>query len=186
MRQHCPVSKSCTKTSLTSNVSILRLSSAATPNRPHPTSNVKTFALSLAIGVAFAWPSAISAQQEIDQKSDLEILLVGHDPAAPYINYEPTERMVALFEERTGAYESFLKQHFTEVTVVFANDYEVAMSNGADVTIFDAKPRVLIPADNVTSYFPQLLPDDFSKPALMIGEVSADIGLGSRLKLDWL
>ncbi len=131
-------------------------------------------------------PIAAQGTAPTDTRSDLRILLVGHDPADPYVNYEPTKKMVAMHAERTGSFTELLNKHFHDVRVVFAKDYEVAMSSGVDVTILDAKPPVVVEANGETSYFDQLLPGDFRRPVLSVGEVSADVGLGLNLKIDWL
>lgn len=146
----------------------------------------------LALGVLLAVAPPISAQSigasnhAADGRSDLRVLLVGHDPENPFINYEPTDRMVALHQERTGAFRGLLERHFRQVTVVFANDYEVSMSHAVDVTVFDAKPKPAEVDDGSSPWGPALLPVDFTRPVLTIGEVTGDIGLPIGLKLDWL
>ena len=144
------------------------------------------------IEFALLWASSIpdpgtwAAQASGPEEEQLSILFVGHDPEQPYVNYAPTEGMLALHAERTPAFEGFLSQHFDTVRVVHAADYQVAMSADVDVTIFDAKPPVLVPAKDNGRFFPSLLPEDFTGAVLTIGEVSADVANGSGLKHDWL
>jgi len=110
---------------------------------------------------------------------------VGHDPEHPYINDEPTPRMVALHQERTAAFETLLREHFHQVTVVHVADYEVVMSEAADVTLFDASPGGLEGPGGIGD-LPYRLPPGFSRPALMIAENAHEIGAPLGLKLGWL
>ena len=139
---------------------------------------------------------AAAFAQEAREKSDLRVLLVGHDPANPRVMFADlaVERTEELYRERTAAFEALLNEHFESVTVVHADDYRASMSDAVDVTLFDAQPRTLVeavreqdPETGAWTYTPErLLPRDFSRPALMIGENSPRIGEGLGLKLDWL
>lgn len=136
--------------------------------------------------------------QDAPAQSDLKILFVGHDPEAPQRPFsgafDENRRMKQLYAERTPAFEKFLRGRFKRVRVVLSADYAVAMSNDADVTIFDARPKVLTPGVNEVDpatgqrvYKPaSYLPMDFDRPALTIAENSPRIGEPLGLKLDWL
>ena len=62
-----------------------------------------------------------------------------------------------------------------------ANDYDAAMSQAVDVTVFDAQPHRDL--DRVQE---PVLPRDFDRPVLMIAENSPRVGKPLGLKLDWL
>lgn len=137
----------------------------------------------LPLGLALAAAATASTQAPTTEKSDLKVLFVGHDPTSPRIEYEPTPQTVALMKERTVSFEVFLNEHFESVQVVLAKDYQPSMSDAVGVTIFDEKPNGKVdPASGET--LP--LPRDFDRPALMIGQVSDEIGRGVGHKLDWL
>ncbi|HEX5051915.1 MAG TPA: hypothetical protein VFZ65_09100 [Planctomycetota bacterium] len=129
-------------------------------------------------------------------KSGLRVLLVGQDPAAPKLPFADMakERTLRLYRERTAAWEALLRYHFENVRVVHGEDYAIEMSNDADVTIFDCRPKALTP--RVDEKDPRTgeriykaatyLPESFDRPALMIAENSPLIGEPIGLKLDWL
>ena len=128
-------------------------------------------------------------------KSALRVLFVGHDPESPQIvSSSAIGRTRDLYEERTADFENFLRQRFRSVRVVYGEDYSVEMSDRADVTIFDCRPKALTPARNEvdkttgeTIYEPATyLPVSFDRPALMISAASPLIGEPLGLKLDWL
>ncbi len=124
------------------------------------------------------------------------MLFVGHDPTSPHISFPDmaVERTHELYAERTPAFDAFLRAHFDEVQVVHSADYTPEMSAAVDVTIFDTPPPAIEEAgwhtDPLTGqevYSKAVhLPQDFDRPALMIGEASPRIGEGIGLKLDWL
>ena len=130
----------------------------------------------------------LAAAQDASPKSDLRVLLVGHDPEAPRITFDgDDERTRALYAERTDAFRALLETHFETVEVVFGAAYDASMSGDVDVTLFDCVPDRLPTAE--TGDVPPVrryLPDDFSKPALMIAENSSLIGEPLGSKLDWL
>ena len=108
--------------------------------------------------------------------SKLRILYVGRTPDRPieapsYITGKDAERFVELRKERFAAFDKFLNQHFANVKLIDATNYEVALSDNFDVTIFDEMPPG-IKSVTVDGWTKQLrLPDDFDRPALMVGEV---------------
>lgn len=136
------------------------------------------------------------ADEKPTEKSSLRILFVGHDPEKPRVAFadQSNEKTLALYKERTEAFDKFLKQRFKSVRVVLGNDYKAEMSNDVDVTIFDCRPKALTEAkrevDEKTGEMdyqaPTYLPADFNRAALMISENSPLIGEPLGLKLDWL
>ncbi len=149
------------------------------------------------LGAIFLASAAGAVAQDVPpHKSDLRVLFVGHDPADPKVPFQDlaTDRTYALYQERTPAFEEFLRQRFRNVQVVFGDDYRVGMSDEVDVTIFDARPKELTPVKREvdpdtgeTLYEPaSYLPLSFDRPALLIAENSPRIGEPLGLKLDWL
>lgn len=153
------------------------------------------FRLSIFFVSLFACATAF-AQGTTIEKSALRVLFVGHDPAAPQLPFKDlaTKRTVELYKERTAAFEALLRSRFEHVTIVYGADYRVALSDRVDVTIFDARPKALSPAERGVdpktgqpTYTPaRYLPQDFAHAALTIAENSPRIGEPLGLKLDWL
>lgn len=137
-----------------------------------------------------------TAKVDAPAKTDLQILLVTHDPAAPKPPFQDLakERTIELYKERSTAWEQLLRKHFRDVTVVYGADYHVDLSAKADVTIFDARPtplressRGVEPKTGEPTYMPPLyIPESFDHAALMISENSPLIGEPIGLKLDWM
>jgi len=129
-------------------------------------------------------------------KSDLRVLLVGQGPEAGEGGFSTAtpERTAELYAERTPAFEALLRDHFEHVRVVEGDDYEIAMSDSVDVTLFDGLPPKLEEAEfgvdpetGARTYKNAVyLPESFTRPALMVGDTSPRIGEGLGLKLDWL
>lgn len=151
--------------------------------------------LHLAAALACLLPSAAPEPPAVD-KSELRVLLVAHDPENPSPAFAELRdgRSGELFAERKSAFEALLREHFTDVRVVLGEDYEVALSDTVDVTLFDSRPKALTPVVNEVDpatgerhYEPATyLPESFTRPALMIADVSPRIGEPLGLKLDWL
>lgn len=149
----------------------------------------------LLASTATAWgEEAVPADGANDK--GLRILFVGQDPAEPKPPFAhlTKPRTLALFRERTAAFEALLRYHFTDVRVIHGADYKAAMSDDADVTVFDTRPTPLTKAERgkdpktgePTYRPPTYLPETFDRPALMISHNSAQIGESLRLKLDWM
>lgn len=138
----------------------------------------------------------IAECQGAENKSDLRVLLVSHDPANVHVPFADmaSERTMVLYAERAELFEALLKEHFNHVRMVYGDNYTADMSNEVDVTLFDSRPKPLRAAERAkdpvtgeTDYRPaEYLPADFDRPALMIAENSPMIGEPLGLKLDWL
>ena len=116
------------------------------------------------------------------ENSKLRVLYVGPDPASqPNVpTYSPTryltgkdrERFAELRNERPEAFRSLLSKHFDKFKIIVAADYRVELSEQFDVTIFDAQPPVIETKKQAHGWEKRIrLPDNFSHPAMMIGEV---------------
>lgn len=94
---------------------------------------------------------------------------------------------------RMAVYETFLKQHFTDVTMVNVADYTESMSYKVDVTIVDADltptaegGEAFLP-DGTRRYFNhQRLSHDFNQPMLFIAEAGERNTRNIGSKFDWM
>ena len=127
------------------------------------------------------------------KRQSLRVLFVGNDPKQDYSprSYQTgpdADRFDELMKERTPAFEKLLREHFETVTVVIGKDYQVALSDDYDVTVFDVLPPP-IGEREVAGWKKKIrLPADFSNPAVMIGNVAPmTLGrFGWDLRLDHL
>lgn len=139
----------------------------------------------LLIFVSGTLPAVAQSELNAVSKSSLKVLYVGpspdEDPEVPYyLTGKSAERFARLKTERHDAFKKFLGKYFDTVKPIVASDYKVAMSAEHDVTIFDELPPAL--ADKKVAFrTPKSLrlPDDFSYPAIMVGEVGP-LTLGRR------
>jgi len=139
---------------------------------------------------------SLSGLAQVQPRNDLRMLLVAQDPENPQVPIQSvaTERTYELCRERKAAFEGLLRAYFTNVTVVNSADYTVALSEAADVTLFDALPPVLVPGERgrdpetgAMLWRPDgFLPADFSHAALTISHVSPRLGESLGTKHDWL
>ncbi|MFT4511494.1 MAG: hypothetical protein ACI89X_004157 [Planctomycetota bacterium] len=153
-------------------------------------------ALLLSASFAGAQAPAASLTPASAAREDLRVLFVGQDPANLKVMFSDmaVERTHQLHRERTAAWESLLRYHFKNVTVVHGEDYRVAMSDDVDVTVFDVPPKTLTAAERgvdpdtgkPTYQSATYLPESFDRPAIMIGASAPRIGEPLGLKLDWL
>ena len=120
----------------------------------------------------FAQSKIVEAQQ-----ASLKVLYVGEslkEQSSPpsYIATDDRDRFLELKKERPKAFRQFLGQHFETVKAIESSEYRVAMSGDYDVTIFDARPPVIDTVTQKGGWEKKIrLPDDFSYPALFVGEV---------------
>ena len=128
------------------------------------------------------------------KKSNLKVLYVGGSANVETFGTKVDPDVVAQsVKERMASFEKFLKQYFKQVTIIHAADYKPALSDNYDVTIMDGTPPALVPelretnaAGRLVKYMkPGYLPQDFSRPMLMITNASSDIGNRIGLKTDW-
>ncbi len=111
------------------------------------------------------------------ENSKLRVLYVGPDPASQpnvptYLTGKDRERFAELRTERPEAFRSLLSKHFDNFKIIVAEDYRVELSEQFDVTIFDAQPSVIETKKQPDGWEKRIrLPDNFSHPAMMIGEV---------------
>ncbi len=118
------------------------------------------------------------------EKSELRVLYVGPGPVSPAdvptwphgvprdLSTEERERFAELRSERPEAFRRLLAEHFDRFKIIVADDYRIELSDRFDVTIFDAQPPVIETQKQAYGWDRKIrLPDDFSQPAMMIGEV---------------
>lgn len=145
--------------------------------------------------VLFCANVSVFAQQH--QKENISVLYVGYDPAIPLseelINsqigtggYSP-ERFKEDFKTRYNAFESYLKEYFSNVKAVDARSYTMDMSASYDVTIFDQTVKPWEKGERQPNYKPsKYLKEDFDFPTIFIGQTAPQMGETIGLKLDWL
>ena len=144
----------------------------------------------LILMIAVLGLSACSAQSN-SQKSNLRILYVGGsiESSRTLFTTPDPEKIKASAESRMKAFEKFLKDYFTNVTVIHADNYKQEMSNDYDVTVMDGTPKQILPSilDRERELFlkPGYLTEDFDRPILAIGEICEVIGSRIGLKNDW-
>lgn len=132
-----------------------------------------------AISFAFALVISLATANAHGAKelSKLKVLYVGPSPeelptVPSYLTGKDRERYAELHTERPEAFRNLLSQHFKNYKVIVANDYRVEMSADFDVTIFDAKPPITQKVKQPDGWEKKIrLPDNFSHPAMMVGEV---------------
>jgi hypothetical protein len=93
---------------------------------------------------------------------------------------------------READFRSFLEKHFTKVTVGDLSKFKEDQAKAEDVVIFDWSylnwgkdgtddKRTQQKYEAIAS-----LPQDFSRPAILIGETGGSVGKQLQLKIDWL
>ena len=135
------------------------------------------------------------------QKQNIKVLYVGFDPALSIPDSiqdhirltggASPERFTREYKTRMLAFQSYLNKYFTTVKTVDARQYDMKMSAGYDVTIFDEvikpwKERVYERKEGRTIYEPaKYLTEDFDHAAIFIGHVAPMMGESIGSKLDW-
>ncbi|MBS7253283.1 hypothetical protein [Flavobacterium branchiicola] len=151
--------------------------------------------LTVLVMILFCANASVCAQQ--DKKENLSILYVGFDPAiavSEKIIDSPSgtggmkpERFREDVKTRFNAFESYLKEYFTNVKAVDARSYTMDMSKGYDVTIFDQEVTPFEEKQRSPQYKPaKYLNEDFDSPTIFIGHTAPVMGESIGLKLDWL
>ena len=91
--------------------------------------------------------------------------------------------------DRMIEFESFLKEHFSEVTVTDTSKFIESEVDNSDVVIFDWT-RTFDETGRLRSELriqnPPRLSQEFSRPAVLIGETGGRVTSELKLKLDWL
>jgi len=125
------------------------------------------------------------------KKSSLKVLYVGGSPDfnTTGVSDIPADIINASVVKRMNSFEKYLKEYFTSVTVIKAEDYTQDLSYKYDVTVMDGLPKPIVPvyqdrAKNVYLY-PGYLTDDFDRPMLTIGEMGDRIARRIGSKNDW-
>ena len=128
------------------------------------------------------------------RKSNLNVLYVGGSSDIDNMSGRPDSVVLAQsVAKRMASFEKMLKRYFRRVTVVNAKDYRPELSDNYDVTVMDGRPEPIVPgimerdaSGRLTRYEkPGYLPQDFSRPMLMIADASEEIGRRIGLKTDW-
>lgn len=137
--------------------------------------------------------SLVSAEDVV--KSNLKVLYVGYNPGKPVspsilLGSKNKERTKSLIESRSSDFERFLKSYFSNVSVVYVDDYQEDLSKDYDVTIIDGYlpelPNSETESSDAVFTAKKYLTDSYDYATIMIGEPSARIGQGRQLKIDHL
>ena len=137
-------------------------------------------------------PTELLGQEPVAKKSDLKVLFVGRDPekktnVPSYFSGVAAERLAELKSERMAAFESLLNKHFEKVKYIVSEDYQVAMSDEVDVTVFDEVPPPIEVVDMGNWKKRLRLPMDFDRPAVLIELGPGMLGRnGMGLRMDHL
>lgn len=109
-------------------------------------------------------------------RQNFSVLYVGGSPNCGVVmGMAPDSvKLAASAKERSADFSRFLKSRFRKVKSVDAGEYDPAMSEEYDVTVFDAVP----PRDVV-------FPEGFDRPSVCIAEVAPAIGRSFGSKNDW-
>lgn len=97
-------------------------------------------------------------------------------------------------DARTKAYVAFLQQHFVRVGETDYEKFKPDEAKGFDVVIFDwpsiyprDKDGKIVPKfSHLNSPKSPKLPEDFDRPAVLVGAVGGYLGGQLKLKIDWL
>ena len=136
------------------------------------------------------YPTAAQANPPV-QKIALKVLYVGGSPEFDTMVTKdiPADILQASVSKRMNSFEKFLKEYFTSVTVIKAEEYTQEMSNQYDVTVMDGLPKPIVPLyqDRTKNIYLHAgyLSDDFDRPMLTIGEMGDRIGRRIGSKNDW-
>ncbi|PKQ63907.1 hypothetical protein BZG02_07810 [Labilibaculum filiforme] len=130
---------------------------------------------------------------------DISVLYVGYSPDKPLpkempVRDEDKTEYIERLKVRMGSYETLLKKHFNHVKTIDGSDYNEALSDDYDVTIFDGMPTAIkeekrVYNDNnelIEWEFPEYLSKDYDRATITIGICSPQIGQSLGLKNDWL
>ncbi len=129
-------------------------------------------------------------------KSKLSVLYVGWNPEHPEQHIRKGYGSKAVFEEkklRWSDFKKFLNTYFKSVKMVHHWDYNSKMSEGYDVTVFDAMPKKIKgrvtekDADgNYTKFeYEHYIPEDFSAAAITLNTMTERTRYSVKHKLDW-
>ena len=146
----------------------------------------KSILLTLLLSIVLATSAAV-------KQTKLRVLYVGGNSNFDIVsNIVDSLTNAQSVKERMASFEAFLKEYFTQVTVVDAKDYNYRMSYDYDVTVIDGEPQPLKPKEIIYEgqmvkkiIYAQYFPDDFDQPVLTIAELSETLGRRMGVKNDW-
>lgn len=160
----------------------------------------KSYSLKSSISILFLCCLFMAANAQ--KHFDISVLYVGFDPSKPMpenlnlnsVGGGTEERFKEAYNERMPSFKALLSEYFTTVKTVDARDYNEAMSDDVDVTIFDQTPtpikKTVIHRDSVSGAVigidpAEIVSDNFDRPSVFIGHTASTIGRSLGSKLDW-
>ena len=121
--------------------------------------------------------AAVAADETAAGKFELRILYAGNRES-----------------DRAKDFAAFLEEHFAKVTVAGLADFKPSDADGYDVVIFDWTS--IYPRDksgkidqslgNISMPKTPRLPQDFSRPTVLIGAAGGQVAGSLQLKINWL
>lgn len=121
-------------------------------------------------------------------KHNISVLYVGGSPNRGVVMglSGDSAKLAASAKERAADFTRFLRSRFKKVKSIDASDYQAAMSDNYDVTVFDGRPKPhSVTADSKGRPVVRMLPEGFDRPTVSIADASAAIRAGSGSKNDW-
>lgn len=121
-------------------------------------------------------------------KHNISVLYVGGSPNRGVVMglSGDSAKLAASAKERAADFTRFLRSRFKKVKSIDAADYQAAMSDNYDVTVFDGRPKPYsVTADSKGRPVVRMLPEGFDRPTVSIADASAAIRAGSGSKNDW-
>lgn len=132
--------------------------------------------------------AAILLPCRVAAKHNISVLYVGGSPNRGVVMglSGDSAKLAASAKERAADFTRFLRSRFKKVKSIDAADYQAAMSDGYDVTVFDGRPKPYsVTAGPDGRPVVRMLPEGFDRPTISIANASAAIGAGSGSKNDW-
>lgn len=121
-------------------------------------------------------------------KHNISVLYVGGSPNRGVVMglSGDSAKLAASAKERAADFTRFLRSRFKKVKSIDAADYQAAMSDNYDVTVFDGRPKPYsTTTDSKGRHVVRMLPEGFDRPTVSIADASAAIRAGSGSKNDW-
>ena len=162
---------------------------------------MKSLKKSIILTAAFLFLLGQVCMSQSMQKQHVKVLYVGFDPSLPIpdslkdntklTGSASLERFTSEYKTRMPAFKNYLEKYFTIVKTIDARRYDMKMSAGYDVTIFDEviqpwKKRVYEKKEDRTIYEPaKYMTEDFDRAAIFIGHTAPTMGESVGSKLDW-
>lgn len=132
--------------------------------------------------------AAILLPFRVAAKHNISVLYVGGSPDRGVVMglSADSAKLAASAKQRSADFTRFLRSRFKKVKAIDAADYQAAMSDGYDVTVFDGHPKPhSVTTDARGRQIARMFPEGFDRPTISIADASAAIRQGTGNKNDW-